>query len=87
MRCPDVEVLLCTYHEFRGPYPRHFSSDYVTCSRLARMAPHEVERAFGEGILGDLEREGEVLITDGEVIAKLLGRRPERNEYVVLRAC
>jgi len=78
-----VEVYVCSYVPVEQKLPRHHITGYSICSLERELNLEELQGILQSSLLEQLLRNGEVLITDQELITRLT--RTERGVYTYLR--
>lgn len=82
----ELRVYLCTYSKEEEVFSRHFTTGISRCALYKRMRGEELAGIIGEGLMGVLEKEGELVITSEAIIRKLIGAEDvdPTSSYVVI---
>lgn len=77
----QAKLYLCYYVDFEKPISRHYVSGFSQCKSLGLI--ERVENILSIEHLSQLEKHGEIIITNIDIIEKIIEKTTEDNREVI----
>jgi len=77
-----VEVYVCSFVTVEQKFPRHHITGYSLCRLERELSLEELQGILQSSLLEQLLRNGEVLITDQELVTRLARKEIGEHEYL-----
>lgn len=84
-------VYICEYSFVETVFPRHFTSGFSKCTKIAELAEDVTKTALPASLYQELATKGEVLVVDRELVLRILlelkleMRESGENNYLVIK--
>jgi hypothetical protein len=78
------------YSHVETVFSRHFVGSFSSCRKIGETREHAVKELLPEGLVKALEKTGELIVADPDVVVRVLGAFSQRAEvdpdtYLVVR--